>query len=416
MGLFDKLKEGAANAAEQAKKVAEQAKATAEQAKANYEAKKAAEEQHRQEMQALAASKAKEIIDAIITYQNNGSFFKNTSTEELLSFTKEFYDKIFMPANSVSGSKIQMFPYITDKMIAKISKTWTTYNVAETALVYLKVEGKQEILITTSSLYFSLGLAEDPKFFVKGSVSCDEISRFSVVKNGEVFEFKCDEYVLGTFTADKSTTEDFITLDNYFTCITNHDFVITDEEVDRLIQEKIGAKIYAEVKKYMVYDDELLVYFAWGLDSLSAKDYIVCTNKQIIRMDREMFGATANIKQFYYEDIVSASTEQNSNSTSLTGALLDAAITAATQTCDLIISTAGTGLRINSLYKIEAERVVAVYHHYKKETKMAASQPQVIVQQIDPMEQLEKLSVLKEKGILTEEEFLAKKEALLSKI
>ncbi len=411
MGLFDKLKDGAMAAAEQAKKVAEQAKA-------EHDAKKAAEEQHRSEMEALAASKAKEVTDAIIAYENNGSFFGDIAKEELIAFTKDFYDKIFMPANSVSCSKVQMYPYITDKMLTKISKTWVSYNAAETALVYLKSEKNQEILITDSSLYFSLTLAEDSKFFVKGSVSCDEISRFSIVRDGGVFEFKCDEYVLASFTADKSMIEDFITLDNYFNCVIKHDFVITDEEVDRLIREKIGSKVYAEVKKYMVYDDELLVYFAWGLDSLSAKDYIVCTNKQIIRMDREMFGATANIKQFYYEDIISASTEQNSNSSSLTGMLIDVAITAATQTCDLVISTAGAGLKINSLYKTEAERVVAVYHHYKKEAKKATNQPQVVVQQqqIDPIEQLEKLSALKDKGIITEEEFAAKKADLLAKL
>ncbi|MBR5157297.1 MAG: SHOCT domain-containing protein [Clostridia bacterium] len=131
-------------------------------------------------------------------------------------------------------------------------------------------------------------------------------------------------------------------------------------------------------------------------------------------MDREMFGATANIKQFYYEDIISASTEQNATSNDLTVALLETAITAATKTCDLVISTAGAGLRINTLFKVEAERVVAVYHHYRKEAKKATAQPQVVVQQQnDPMEQLEKLAKLKDSGIITQEEFDAKKKELL---
>lgn len=411
MGLFDKLKETASA-------VAEKAKETVDTAKANYEQKKAEEAQHKSEMEALAESKVNEIISSIKSYQNDGSFFKNTSKEELLKFTKEFYDKILMPANSVSKSKVQMYPYIEDKQISKFSQMWSEYNTSETALVYLKAENKQEIVITTSSLYFSLALAEDTKFFVRGTISCDEISKFATIKNDTSFEFKCDEYTLASFTADKTTTEDFITLDNYFSAIINHDFVITDEEVDKLIQQKIGEKVYAEVKKYMVYDDELLVYFAWGLDSLSAKDYIVCTNKQIIKMDREMMGATANVKQFYYEDIVSASTEQNAQSSDLTVALLETAITAATKTCDLVITTAGAGLRINSLYKVEAERVVAVYHHYRKEIKTASAQPQIVVQQqaTDPLEQLEKLSKMKEMGIISEEEFNEKKSALLSKI
>ena len=98
--------------------------------------------------------------------------------------------------------------------------------------------------------------------------------------------------------------------------------------------------------------------------------------------------------------------------------LIDSAITAATKTCDLVISTAGSELKINTLFKVEAERIVAVYHHYRKEIKQATSQPQVIVQQkqSDPLEQLEKLSKLKEMGVISEEEFNVKKAELLSKI
>ena len=174
-----------------------------------------------------------------------------------------------------------------------------------------------------------------------------------------------------------------------------------------------------ESKPYLsAYDDELMVYFAWGLDSLSAKDYIVCTTKQIIIIDRELFGSTANIKQFYYEDITSASVEQNSNSSDLTGMLIDAAITAATQTCNLIISVAGSINKISTLTKVEAERVVAVYHQYRKIAKQTNSQPQVIVQQQteNPVEQIKKLKELADLGIISEEEFNQKKADLLAKI
>lgn len=412
MGLFDKVKD-AANAAKDSIKNA------AETAKANYEQKKAEQEAHNAAMTEKATQWSNEIIDAIHGYANEGSFFRNTSKEDLLAFTKEFYDKIFMPANSVSTTKVSMYPYITDKQLEKFNKHVGNYNAAETALVYLRAENKKEFVLTDSALYFVLPLPEDGKFFAKGRISCDQISSFTIEKGEGSFSFKCDEYVLSTLAADKSTTEDFITLNNYFNCVVNHDFVITDEEVDKLIQEKIGAKVYAEVKKYMVYDDELLVYFAWGLDSLSAKDYVVCTSKQIIIMDREMLGATANVKQFYYEDITSASVEQNAKSDDLTVALLETAITAATKTCDLIISVAGAINRINTLYKVEAERVVAVYHHYRKLAKTASAQPQqVVVQQqaVDPLEQLKKLSELKELGVLSEEEFAQKKADLLGKL
>ena len=212
-----------------------------------------------------------------------------------------------------------------------------------------------------------------------------------------------------------SREEDFITMNKYFTDIKAQDFEIKDEEIDKIIQEKIGSKIYKQVKKYMVYDDELAIYFAWGLDSLAAKDYIVCTTKQIIIMDREAFGGTMNVKQLYYEDITSAQTIQNTGDSSLTGMLLDAAFASLFQQCDLEITVAGSKTRINTLCKVEAERVISIYHEYRKKAKAANSQPQVIVQQNQPdvLEQIEKLAKLKEMGVLSAEEFAKKKAELL---
>lgn len=413
MAFFDKLKD-AANTAKEKVQSAVDAK------KAAHEQKKAEQEAHIAEMTEKAAQKSQEIISAIESSNAESGFFSQITTEELLGFTKEFYDKILMPANSVSRSKITMHPYITGKKFSKFCELVGCYDTSETPLIHLVADKKKEILITKSSVYFTLPMDEDPKFVAKGKASIDHVGLLSIEQTEGAYLLKCDTYPLATLSADKATAEDCITLQNYFSCIAKKDFVITDEEVDKLIQEKIGEKVYAEVKKYMVYDDELLVYFAWGLDSLSAKDYFVCTNKQVIMVNREMGGATANVKQFYYEDITSASVLQNSENSSLTGYLLETALTAAMQTCDLILTVAGATTKINSLYKVEAERVVAVYHHYRKAAKTQAAPQQVVIQQAatqaDPLEQLEKLSKLKAAGIISEEEFNQKKAELLTKL
>lgn len=410
MGLFDKIKDTAGS-------IAGSVKDSVETAKTNHEQKKAEQEAYRAEMTAKAKEKSAAIISSIESFSNDGSVFDNIEIEILKSFTKEFRDKILLPASSVSNTHISMFPAISEKDLEKFVKVCPDYNRSDEALIHLK-NGKQQIIITPTNLYFSVALDEDPKFFAKGKVGMDQISQFTFESDETNSYFKCDELVLASFKTDKTIKEDFVSLKNYFDCIREKDFVITDEEVDRLIQEKIVSSVYAEVKKYMVYDDELIVYFAWGLDSLSAKDYIVCTTKQIIVMDREMFGMTANIKQFYYEDITSASTEQNSNSSDLTGMLIDTALTAATKTCDLIISVAGAVNKINTLYKVEAERVVAVYHQYRKIAKQANAQPQVIVQQQteSPVEQIKKLKELADLGIISEDEFNQKKADLLAKM
>ena len=410
MGLFDKIKDTAGS-------IARSVKDSVETAKTNHEQKKAEQEAYRAEMTAKAKEKSAAIISSIESFSNDGSVFDNIEIETLKSFTKEFRDKILLPASSVSNTHISMFPAISEKDLEKFVKVCPDYNRSDEALIHLK-NGKQQIIITPTNLYFSVALDEDPKFFAKGKVGMNQISQFTFESDETNSYFKCDELVLASFKTDKTIKEDFVSLKNYFDCIREKDFVITDEEVDRLIQEKIGSSVYAEVKKYMVYDDELIVYFAWGLDSLSAKDYIVCTTKQIIVVDREMFGMTANIKQFYYEDITSASTEQNSNSSDLTGMLIDTALTAATKTCDLIISVAGAVNKINTLYKVEAERVVAVYHQYRKIAKQANAQPQVIVQQQteSPVEQIKKLKELADLGIISEDEFNQKKADLLAKM
>lgn len=410
MGLKDFLK----NAKETATNAMHDVKASMDQ-------KKAEKDAHEAEMTQKAAEKAQEIVNTIRAYENNGSLFRDIPENEILSFTKEFYDKLLMPAFSVALTKISMHPYVDEKEIEKIKKAIPDYDGSEAPILLLRAENKQLILLTYNTLYFSLKLEEDNKYVVNGKVPTGEISDMVFEVNDEAANVICDGYTIASFKTDKTIREDFISLTNYFECIKKHDFEITDEEVDALIKEKIGSKIVSEIKKYMVYDDEQFVYFAWGLDSLAAKDYIVCTNKQIIVMDREAFGATSNIKQFYYEDITSASTEQNSNSSSLTGYLIDSAITAATKTCDLYFSVAGAKTKIKTLYKAEAERIVAVYHQYRKAAKTAASQPQVIVQQAapaadDPLEQLKKLSALKDAGIISEEEFNQKKAELLAKL
>lgn len=110
---------------------------------------------------------------------------------------------------------------------------------------------------------------------------------------------------------------------------------------------------------------------------------------------------------------------QNANTGDWTADLINNAITAATKTCDMVITVAGAAIKISNLYKIEAERVTSVYHEMKKQTKLATAQLQIIQPQAsseDPMEKIKKLAQLKEAGIITEEEFNCKKTELLSQI
>lgn len=421
MAFLDKLKEVKGNVISSANNVAQKAKASyAESVQAQKE-KKAAEEAYKMEMNEKVNSLANELMEGIkkAASENVHGFFSQNTEDEIFQFTKEFFEKILLPANSVSKSYISMYPYIDDKQVKKIIKSFGLVELNGNLVLHIKDKEAQEFMLTYDTFYFKLALPEDKKFFAIGQIPVKSVDCFELKKEDGYYAFLCDGFKLAELKIIDGREEDFITLNKYFTDIMSQDFVISDEEIDKIIREKVGSKIYQQIKKYMVYDDELAIYFAWGLDSLTAKDYIVCTTRQIIIMDREAFGGTANVKQLYYEDITSAQTIQNTGDTSLTGMLIDAAFASIFQQCDLEISVAGSKTRINTLCKVEAERVIAIYHEYRKKMKMASSQPQqVIVQQSQPdvLEQIEKLAKLKDMGVLSQEEFEQKKADLLLKL
>jgi len=408
MGIFDQLKSGANMAAEKARQVADAAKA-------GYEQKKATNEAYRNMMEAEAARINETIRVAIESKQSEKGIFGDIEKEELLKFTKEFFERILLPASSVSVSKIVMYPNISgNKAVNKFIESLADYSEEETALVYLAAEKKQGLLLTDKALYYSIALPQDGSFFATGRIPCEKIEKLSLEKTENVYNFKCDDYVLMSISASKSVEEDAQGLNNYFESIEKHDFEITDDEVDRLIRRKISDKVYEEVKRFFVYDDEKLIYFAWGVDSLTAKDYIFCTDRQIVRVDREMLGATANVRQFYYEDINAASTEQNSSSDDLSVRLLETALTSMMKICNLKLNVSSTEIKIKNLFKIEADRVVAIYHQYRKILKESSKQSNVVIQQqADPMDQIKKLYEMKELGIVTQEEFDVKKKQIL---
>lgn len=416
MAFFDKLKELKDKAVETTANSAQKVKDNYEQMKVEQAEKKAIAEAYDAEMKEKVNILAEELKGAIEEEYdvNSQSFFSSLSEEDLIAFTKEFYEKILLPANSTSKSSITMYPYIDEKKIKSIMRNIPKIRQGETIIIHFKDLYNQEFVLTTKNFYFKVSHNDDKKYYAIESIPYSKINKLEVLKEEAACFFKCNNFNVATLKVVNTYEQDYITLNDYFRCIEENDFEITYKEIDKIIQEKIGQKIYQQIKKYMIYDDEHAIYFAWGVDSITAKDYVVCTTNQIIIMDREVFGATANVKQFYYEDITSMGTAQN------TMGLLDMAFTAMFKQCDLEINVAGACQKINTLNKIEAQRVIAIYHEYRKIIKSNINKPKVIVQQEekkeDVFEQLEKLAKLKEMGIITEEEFNTKKIDLLQKI
>lgn len=406
MGFNDFLKKAKDTAAS----AANTAKAKYDEKKQEMDAQKAERERIAREMQAKADEQTSAIISRLTA--NAGDSFA-IDKKQLLDFTAEYYDKLYLPAHSVSASKLNFHPL--DKKIQKAAqKEFPEYtNMDETPVFMITGKNHQAVFMTVDYLYFKKCLPESTDYFSIGKFPTASVGTLEYSKNGESYVLMCN----GTELMNtKSGFElDISAFSEYAKRVKNKEFVITDEQIDSLIKTKIGANILKIVREY-IPDDELLLYFAWGCDSITAKDFIVCSDKQMVVLDREAFGLTKNVKQFYYDDVTSMATLQETNG------LLDLALTAALSVCDLEISVSGAKEKINTLYTYEAEKVVRVYRNIRKSIKEAARQPQVIVQQAaastqdDPLAQLEKLSKLKEMGIITEDEFNAKKADLLAKL
>lgn len=407
--FLKKAKETATNAANSAKNAANSAKTKYDEKKKVMDAQKAERERINAEKQAEADSTTKQMLDEMNA--NSGNLF-GIDSKQLLDFTADFYDKLYLPAHSVSASKIIFHPL--DKKINKYAqKDFSDYKPEnETPVFMILGKNQQRILLSSKALYFKKAFDENNTFFCSGSIPIENIATLTYKKVDEDYIFTCNGVEL--LNSKYGFSLDVNSFEEYTTRLKNRDFVITNEQIDKLIKEKIGANILKIVNEY-VYDDEIILYFAWGCDSITAKDFVVCTDKQMVVLDREAFGLTKNVKQFYYEDVTSMATIQN------TSGLLDLALTVALSVCDLEISVAGAKDRLNNLYTYEAEKAVKVYRECRRNIKEGGRQPQVVVQQssapqVDPLEQLQKLQKLKEAGIITEDEFNAKKTELLSKI
>lgn len=407
MGLFDSIKDTA-------KSIKDQTKEKLDAAKEERAAKEAAKEQAAKELQAKLDVAARDKTDKILAgkEKDRKGIFEISSQEQLVAFTQEYMKKLVLPASSLKTSKLKMLPYTNDKVTRRDAlKKFEDLDDTQIIFQLENVGTKEFICVTTLYLYAYLLLENGVYYSIK--IDLADITGFSFVsENDQDIILINGEPLIYMSKAVRDT--DFINLRHYFERLEKSQFEISDDEIDAFIHEKIGDEAYAEAKKYME-EDELIIYFAWGVDSVTAKDFLMCTSRQFVLLDRELLGVAQNVKKFYLEDIISMSTEQ-ANAESLTVTLLNAALSL----CDLIIHTAGTGLKIQTLSVTEAERVVEIYNKYKRLAREEAKKPIAVIQsapsQQDPLEQLEKLQKLMDAGIISQEEFSTKKAELLSKI
>jgi hypothetical protein len=399
------------------KDVTDLAKESIDSIQADLALKKEEQERLRAEMDQRIKTYTDTLVEQLLNpVEAPASPLINAGDDEVTMFTRNFSDKLLLPANSPVATKIEMYPN-DEKALKNVLKNFPTYSMQEQFLFQFKDSKGQIILLTTSHLYFKILFPENPSFFATGSIPREKLFCITINKGDAHCSLLVNAITLITTPAEEIKSIDIITLTEYLGRLKNNDFVIDDAQVDAFIASKLDPTTLEIVKSFLE-PDEKLVYFAWGMGSLVSKKFITCTNRKIVLYDRDL----ETKKSFPYDQILSLTTQLS------TVSFLDLSLTLGMNPNDTEIKTADTIETISILYASEAERLKAIYNTYKPaevtpdapdssaseafETVPQATPPA----QEDPIALIEKLAALKEKGIISEEEFNQKKEQLLAKL
>ena len=427
MAFMDKLKETAGKAAEKANNMKDSAKDSIGKMKEANGHRRAEKQAYIEAMEKETNEYSQALIDSIIDNYSvdGGAFWGDGDRSDIEKFTKEYYEKLVLPGSRPNIACLTMHPYIDEKAMKKFSEKGGVGLQGSVPRIFIRDGKNFGIVVTSEFVAFKFKYEKDNGFWVNGMIPVESINTLNVEIGETSGSIMINGVKLVEIKIKGSYRQDFISLNYFFECIRKQDFTIDGQEVNDQIRAKLGEKIYSQVKKYFIDDDELLLFYAGGIDSLTAVDYIACTNNQLIFVNREMLGATANVKQFYFEDVTSMATIQNTKADDLFVAVVDTALTAVLKICNLEVSVAGSKEVIDNIYLLEGTRIISIYHEMRKKAKKAAAQPvqiaaaqpvQIAAAQPDVFEQLEKLSKLKDAGIISEEEFAPKKMELLSRL
>ncbi|HHT97598.1 MAG TPA: SHOCT domain-containing protein [Clostridiales bacterium] len=369
------------------------------------------EEKERVEYESFK-KKAAEIENNIV--EGIDSILSKYSKDEINIFTNNFYEQLCIAGSNLGYSKLKMSSYITDKELKRVKNEYAKeLEDNETILLFYSLTNKEGFLLTHENLYFCMKDTEGDSLH-RGRIESKKIQKIDIKEGETKAIIKVNDVEL--FFINKSTCkDDYLSIKGYIDRLISGDFTITDEQISNLIENKVEKKLLTRIKGFL-YEGESILYIAWGLDSLTAKDYIVCTSNQLLIINREVFGLGEHIKQFEYKDIVSISTAKSRD-----GDLLSSLMSTAFKQSNLEIYAAGTSFRIETLLRIEAERVIKIVNNKKRN---ANKQTDIIIHERivkekpkeDLIDQIEKLAKLKDIGVLSEDEFQLKKTELLMRL
>ena len=154
MGWKDLMK----NVTDKATSVAETAQAKFEEQKQLSAIKKEEQNKKMEEMNERVTEYEQELLQNILSGFSGAPCIE--VEDNILDFTKDYFEKLLLPANSVSASKITMYPY-SDKIQKKAQKALREYDDTETPVFQFEGNKGEFILMTPTKLYIAVAFPEN---------------------------------------------------------------------------------------------------------------------------------------------------------------------------------------------------------------------------------------------------------------
>ncbi len=374
----------------------------------------------------IEVNSSKESVD--IGYFN---YFHEEDIEDILSFTNEFYERIFIVNEGYKNSKVSFGNYIPkrcgDEVILHYSAKDDNSLLDELEIPLVSYYGGSSdyFLLSNKEFYFK------SKHITEGMVYSSKINLSKVEKidlyDNEDFSILAINGV-DVLKVDKSC---LYMLQNYFNKTNLKNYAITEEEVARKVEEglkdRVGEVIFNRIKGYLL-EDEYFVFLSSRRSSKDKVTFTICTNKQILIINKyDLLEDEELISRLIYNDIAYIGLEGTSEYKSMFSMITDLF---KETTLEIILS--GNKLKIESLKLVECERIINIVNKYNREKyvntqnlnenkesvdeeNIYAKYEPVMVQE-DFVKQIRELAALRNEGILTDEEFQSKKLELLSRI
>jgi len=333
----------------------------------------------------------------------------NISKEKLIVFTSEFYNTIGISGSQWSAKSVHYGDFIPNKKLKNAQKNYANYDINDEKPLILIDDtvmrsSKRGLLITNENVWFYIYKERRKSELAKGKIPLQDLESVRFINNKMTSDIIINGQQFGNLSQVNKNEVD--ALNQYFEKICTNELNISESEIKSSIELKIDPKILSKIKEYLI-EGERIIYVAWGLDSLTARDFAVCTTNRILIINRELFGLSENIRDFEYDIITSIGVSKEG-----TG-FLDTVL----NQCKLEIHAAGSIFSIDTLSREEAETIIKISRNQKNE-KSKISQNAVVKSspQIDIVDEIKKLKGLFDIGAISESEFSGAKAKLLEKI